>query len=85
MNDYKNVDILFLEQEYNSSDEQLPQLRRAMINGETGHVQATVKKFYGQQLHRVYIQTQNYYYAPILNTPYRYAFVFKYVYHFYCI
>jgi len=50
-----------------------------MINGETGHVQATVKKFYGQQLHRVYIQTQNYYYAPILNTPYRYASVFKYV------
>lgn len=43
-----------------------------MINGSTGILTATVKKFYNKEFNRVYIQKQTYYYAPIPKTPYRY-------------
>ena len=52
----------------------LLQLRKSMIQGESGDITAQVKKFYGKKVNRIRIQTQTYYYAPIPNTPYRYFY-----------
>ncbi|XP_067928732.1 voltage-dependent calcium channel subunit alpha-2/delta-3-like [Watersipora subatra] len=70
---YKNIDLLYLEQEEDLSQGKIEMLRRFMIQRASGNIKARVKKYYNKNTKKLYIQSQTYYYAPIPNTPYSLA------------